>query len=81
MYRPVRGVIDLVRMKMYEFPEEAEGKSYVESEIPADIADAVHALHGAREDPGVAALHRLVAAGLEDERSFHFFLARGCAAS
>jgi len=33
------GVIDLVRMKMYEFPEEAEGKSYLESEIPADLLD------------------------------------------
>jgi elongation factor G len=36
-----RGVIDLVRMKMYEFPEEAEGKSYLESDIPAEhLAEA-----------------------------------------
>jgi len=34
-----RGVIDLVRMKMYEFPEEAEGKSYIESEIPAELLE------------------------------------------
>jgi elongation factor G len=32
-----RGVIDLVRMKMYEFPEEFEGKQYLESDIPADL--------------------------------------------
>ena len=36
-----KGVVDLVRMKMYEFPEEAEGKSYIESDIPAEMkADA-----------------------------------------
>jgi elongation factor G len=34
-----RGVIDLVRMKMYEFPEEAEGKAYVESEIPPELLE------------------------------------------
>jgi elongation factor G len=34
-----RGVIDLVRMKMYEFPVEAEGKSYLESEIPAELLE------------------------------------------
>ena len=34
-----RGVIDLVRMKMYEFPEEFEGKQYLESDVPADMLD------------------------------------------
>ena len=34
-----RGVIDLIRMRMYEFPEEAEGKSYLESDIPADLLE------------------------------------------
>jgi elongation factor G len=34
-----RGVIDLVRMKMYEFPEEEEGMAYKESEIPAELLE------------------------------------------
>ena len=38
-----RGVIDLVRMKMYEFPEEAEGKSYLESDIPAELLEEAKA--------------------------------------
>jgi len=38
-----RGVIDLVRMKMYEFPEEFEGKSYLESDIPAELLDEAKA--------------------------------------
>src|SRR5256712_449641 len=33
------GVIDLVRMKMYESPEETEGKSYIESETPAELLE------------------------------------------
>jgi elongation factor G len=38
-----RGVIDLVRMKMYEFPEEFEGKQYLESDVPADLLDEAKA--------------------------------------
>jgi elongation factor G len=34
-----RGIIDLVRMKAYGFPDETEGRSYTESEIPADLLD------------------------------------------
>jgi elongation factor G len=34
-----RGVIDLVRMKMYEFPEELEGKSYFESDVPPELLE------------------------------------------
>jgi elongation factor G len=34
-----RGIIDLVRMKAYGFPSESEGRSYTESEIPADLMD------------------------------------------
>ncbi|MFO1011896.1 MAG: elongation factor G [Planctomycetota bacterium] len=34
-----RGVIDLVRMKMYEFPEEFEGKQYLESDVPAEMLE------------------------------------------
>jgi hypothetical protein len=41
---------------------------------------AGHALHRTGEDPRVAALHRLLAPLLQDERA-HFFFARGCAAS
>jgi elongation factor G len=32
-------VIDLVRMKMYDFPEEAEGKAYKELDIPANLLE------------------------------------------
>jgi elongation factor G len=34
-----RGIIDLLRMKMYEFPDEAEGNSYYESDIPSDLLE------------------------------------------
>jgi elongation factor G len=34
-----RGMIDLLRMKMYEFPDETDGKAYTESEIPAELLD------------------------------------------
>jgi elongation factor G len=34
-----RGVIDLVRMKVYEFPEDEEGMAYKEMEIPAELLD------------------------------------------
>ncbi len=34
-----RGVIDLVRMRMYEFPEEFEGKQYLESPVPAEMLE------------------------------------------
>jgi elongation factor G len=41
-----RGVIDLVRMKAYDLPEELEGRSYQETEIPAELlADAQKARH------------------------------------
>jgi len=59
-----RGVIDLVRMKMYEFPEEHEGQAYVELEIPADLMDD-------------AKLHRhamLEAAAEHDEKLLDLFI-------
>jgi elongation factor G len=34
-----RGVIDLVRMKVYEFPDDEEGMAYKEMEIPAELLD------------------------------------------
>jgi elongation factor G len=34
-----KGVIDLVRMKMYEFPDDTDGKVYTEAEIPAELLD------------------------------------------
>ncbi len=34
-----RGVIDLLRMKMYTFPESAEDNAYMEEDIPADLLD------------------------------------------
>jgi len=34
-----RGIIDLVRMKAYGFVEDADGRSYTESEIPADLLE------------------------------------------
>jgi elongation factor G len=59
-----RGVIDLIRMKMYEFPEETEGQAYIESEIPSDLL----------ED---AKLHRhamLEAAAEQDEQLLDLFV-------
>jgi elongation factor G len=34
-----RGIIDLVRMKMYEFPDDTDGKTYTEHEIPEDLLE------------------------------------------
>jgi len=34
-----RGFIDLVRMKMIEFPEEGDGREYLESEVPAELME------------------------------------------
>src|SRR5258706_2365424 len=34
-----RGIIDLVRMKAYGFPDESEGRSYTEFEIPAELLE------------------------------------------
>lgn len=34
-----RGVIDLVRMKMYEFDESLEDRAYTESDVPAELMD------------------------------------------
>jgi elongation factor G len=59
-----RGVIDLVRMKMYEFHDDAEGQSYLESDIPADLMDD-------------AKLHRhnmLEAAAEHDEKLLDLFV-------
>jgi elongation factor G len=36
-----RAIVDLVRMKAYEFLEDSEGKAYSEIEIPADLVDEV----------------------------------------
>src|SRR5690349_4240205 len=59
-----RGVIDLVRMKMYEFPEETEGQAYIETDIPSDLLDE-------------AKLHRhamLEAAAEQDEQLLDLFV-------
>jgi elongation factor G len=34
-----RGFVDLVRMKLVEFPDDGEGRSYHESDVPADLLD------------------------------------------
>ena len=34
-----RGIIDLVRMKAYGFPDDTEGRTYTESEIPAELLE------------------------------------------
>jgi small GTP-binding protein len=62
-----RGVIDLVRMKMYEFPDDSEGKTYKESDIPANLLDE-------------AKLHRhemLEAAAEHDEELLDLFVEDG----
>jgi elongation factor G len=59
-----RGVIDLIRMKMYEFPEETEGQAYIETDIPSDLLEE-------------AKLHRhamLEAAAEQDEQLLDLFV-------
>jgi elongation factor G len=34
-----RGVVDLVRMRLYEFPQDGDGRSYAESDVPEDLLD------------------------------------------
>ena len=34
-----RGVVDLLRMRYIEFPEDGDGRSYTEGDIPADVLD------------------------------------------
>jgi len=59
-----RGIIDLVRMKAYGFPDESEGRSYTEFEIPADLLEE-------------AKVHRhamLEAAAEQDEQLLEMFV-------
>ncbi len=35
-----KGFVDLIRMKLVTFPEDSEGKEYLESEVPAEILEA-----------------------------------------
>jgi len=50
-----RGVVDLVRMRLITFSEDAEGREHRESDIPADILEEARARH--REMVEVAAEH------------------------
>jgi elongation factor G len=59
-----RGIIDLVRMKAYGFPDETEGRSYTEFEIPAELLEE-------------AKLHRhamLEAAAEQDDQLLEMFV-------